>query len=189
MGAPKRNRSKFEKPKERWNLERIKKDNALINEYGLKNMKELWKVQSEVSRVRRNVRELLSVSGGESENVKERIIGRLTKLGLATPSTTLDNLLDLKESNMLDRRLQTIVFKRGMARSAKQARQITVHGFISINGRRVNRPGYMVDVEAEKGIGYYKPIDVNAVKAGPVAASAEPVAQEEAENKEENANA
>lgn len=188
MGSPKRNRKKFEKPKERWNLERIKTDNALINEYGLKNMKELWKVQTEVSRIRRNVRELLSASGTESENVRERIIGRLTKLGIATQSTTLDNLLDLKENNILDRRLQTIVFRRGMARSAKQARQITVHGFIAINGRRVNRPGYMVDVEAEKGISYYKPIDVNPIKAGP-AEAAESAAQEDAENKEQKDNA
>ncbi|HIH49987.1 MAG: 30S ribosomal protein S4 [Candidatus Micrarchaeaceae archaeon] len=188
MGAPKRNRKHFEKPKERWNIERIKSDNALKDEYGLKNMKELWKVQSEVSRIRGNVRELLSASGTESENVRERIIGRLTKLGLATQSTTLDNLLDLKESNLLDRRLQTIVFKRGMARSAKQARQITVHGFISINGRRVNRPGYMVDVETEKSIGYYKPIDVNPVRtAGPTVA-AEPAA-ESPESKEEKSNA
>ena len=171
-------------------LERIKTDNALIDEYGLKNMKELWKVQTEVSRVRRNVRELLSASGAESENVRERIIGRLTKLGIATQSTTLDNLLDLKENNILDRRLQTIVFKRGMARTAKQARQITVHGFIAINGRRVNRPGYMVDIEAEKSIGFYKPIDLNPVNAGPVGADAvESAAQEAVENKEEKDNA
>lgn len=161
MGAPKRNRKHFDKPKERWNLERIKSDRSLINEYGLKNMKELWKVQTEVSRIRRNVRELLSASGSESENVKQRIISRLTKMGIANETTTLDNLLDLREKNMLDRRLQTIVFRRGMARSAKQARQITVHGFISVNGRKVNRPGYMVDVLSEKQIGYYKPIDVN----------------------------
>jgi len=188
LGSPKRNRKKFEKPKERWNLERIKTDNALINEYGLKNMKELWKVQTEVSRIRRNVRELLSASGTESENVRERIIGRLTKLGIATQSTTLDNLLDLKENNILDRRLQTVVFRRGMARSAKQARQITVHGFIAINGRRVNRPGYMVDVEAEKGISYYKPIDVNPVKAG-AAGAAESAVQEDSEAKEQKDNA
>ncbi len=159
MGAPKRNRSKFEKPKERWNLERIKSDRALINEFGLKNHKELWKVQTEVSRIRRNVRELLSV-GSSSDDVKERIISRLTRLGVATSTTTLDNLLDLKENDLLNRRLQTVVFRKGLARTIKQARQITVHGFIAIDGRKVNRPGYLVDAEIEKRITYYKPIDV-----------------------------
>ena len=171
MGSPKRNRKHFDKPKERWNLERIKADRSLIDEYGLKNMKELWKVQTEVSRIRRNVRELLSASGNESENVKERIVGRLTKLGIATQSTTLDDLLDLKENDLLNRKLQTIVFKKGMARTAKQARQITVHGFISINGKKVNRPGYMVDTQIENSIGFYKPIDL--VPKQPVKESAE----------------
>ncbi|MGD0511309.1 MAG: 30S ribosomal protein S4, partial [Candidatus Micrarchaeaceae archaeon] len=146
MGAPKRNRMKFEKPKERWNLERIKADRSLINEYGLKNMKELWKVQSDVSRIRRNVRELLSV-GSSSDDVKQQIIGRLTRLGVASSGTTLDNLLDLKESDLLNRRLQTVVFRKGLARSIRQARQLTVHGFIAIEGRKVNRPGFLVDAE------------------------------------------
>jgi small subunit ribosomal protein S4 len=160
LGAPKRNRSKFEKPKERWNLERIKSDRALIGEYGLKNMKELWKVQTEVSRIRRNVRELLSVGSG-SEDVKEKMIGRLTRLGVATATTTLDNLLDLNENDLLNRRLQTIVFRKGLARTMKQARQITVHGFIAIDGKKVNRPGYLVDAEVEKRITYYRTIDTS----------------------------
>ena len=158
MGAPKRNRSKFEKPKERWSLERIKADNSLVTEFGLKNMSELWKVQTEVSRIRRNARELLSGSG--SDDVRERIIGRLQRLGIVSVGATLDNLLDLKENDILNRRLQTVVYRRGMARSMKQARQLTVHGFISINGKKVNRPGYMVDVESEKALGYYKSIDI-----------------------------
>ena len=112
-------------------------------------MKELWKVQSEVSRIRGNVRELLS-GGSESEEVKEKIIGRLTRLGVANQSTSLDNLLDLKENDLLNRRLQTIVFRKGMARTIRQARQLTVHGFIAINGRKVNRPGYLVDADCGK---------------------------------------
>jgi small subunit ribosomal protein S4 len=160
LGAPKRNRSHFEKPKERWNLERIKADRALINEFGLKNHKELWKVQTEVSRIRRNVRELLSVGSGANE-VRDQIIGRLQRLGVASSTTTLDNLLDLKENDLLSRRLQTVVFKKGMAKSVKQARQLTVHGFIAIDGRKVNRPGFLVDADVEKRITYYKTIDIS----------------------------
>lgn len=159
MGSPKRNRKKYEKPKDRWNLERIKSDQSLISEYGLKSSKELWKVQTEISRIRRNVREQLA-GGTQYQNIKEKLIARLTRYGIANPNTTLDDLLDLNERVMLDRRLQTIVFKKGLARSIRQARQLTVHGFIAINGKRVNRPGYLVDVEDEKHLGYYKPIDV-----------------------------
>jgi len=164
LGSAKRNRKKFEKPKERWNLARIKGDNTLVEEYGLKNMKELWKVQTEISRIRGNVRKLLS-GGSHFEDVKERLIGRLVKLGIATNTTTLDDLLDLKERSLLDRRLQSVVFKKGMARTVKQARQLTVHGFIAIDGRKVNRPSYLVDASLESRITYHKPIDIMAQKA------------------------
>lgn len=179
MGSAKRNRKKFEKPKERWNLARIKADNTLVDEYGLKNMKELWKVQTEISRIRGNVRKLLA-GGAHYEDVKERLIGRLVKLGIATNSTTLDDLLDLKERSLLDRRLQTVVFKKGMARTVKQARQLTTHGFIAIDGRKVNRPGYLVDAALEGRISYRKPIDIMPKKAVEKAAEASEVQVETA---------
>lgn len=187
MGAPKRNRSTYDKPKERWNLDRIKSDNALKDEYGLKNMRELWKAQTEISRIRGNARELLA--GSSQEGMKVQLIGRLERLGIARPGASLDDLLDLKPNSILERRLQTIVFKRGLARTIKQARQLTTHGFIAIDGRKVNRPGILIDVKSEARIGYYKPIDIAAKKPAaeqqapeaepsPVAVAPEP-AQEE----------
>ena len=152
MGAPKRNKPKFEKPKNIWNLARINADNELLKEYGLKNMKELWKVQSDLSKLRNNVRLLLSGTG--SDSVANSIITRLVKLGVIPADSTLEKLLDLNESAFLSRRLQSVVFKKGLARSIKQARQLVVHGFISINGKKVNKPGYMVKAEEELKIGY-----------------------------------
>lgn len=165
MGAPRRNRRKYDKPKNMWNIQRITSDRALINEYGLKNMKELWKVQTEISRIRGNVRGLLSGSAGGSAHSDRDLISRLAKLGIAQNDATLDSLLDIKEIAFLERRLQSLVFRKGLARSIKQARQIISHGFISIEGVRVNRPGYLVKAEEEKHIGYYKPIDIAPKKA------------------------
>jgi small subunit ribosomal protein S4 len=159
LGAPKRNRKKYEKPKDMWSIERIKSDGSLIEQYGLRDMRELWKAQTEIGRIRRNARLLLSGESG-SENVRERMLARLQRIGLARQESTVDSLLDLKESSLLERRLQTVVFRKGLARSIKQARQLTVHGFIAVNGRKVNRPGYIVNVTEEAGIGYYRPIDI-----------------------------
>jgi small subunit ribosomal protein S4 len=164
LGAPRRNRKKFSKPKTRWDLERINADNAILTEYGLKNMKELWKVQTEVSRVRRNVRSLLSEASPENSAIQQRLLGRLTRYKVVQQGATLDNILDINENAFLNRRLQTIVFKRGMARSIKQARQLITHGFISIDGKRVNRPGYMVSEMEESSVSFYKPIDVSPPK-------------------------
>ncbi len=160
MGAPKRNRRKYEKPKEIWSTERIGADNSLKDEYGLKNMKELWISQTRVSRIRRNAREFLSGGASGSTADEQAMIARLVKYGITKGGATLDDLLDLNSRSFLERRLQSIVMRKGMAKSMKQSRQIIVHGFVSINGKRVNRPGYLVSLDEEKGIGYYKPIQI-----------------------------
>ena len=80
--------------------------------------------------------------------------------------TTLDDILDIKETVFLERRLQTIVVRKGLAQSMKQARQLITHGFIAIEGRKVKSPGYMVTTDEETKIGYYKPIDLNPIQSG-----------------------
>ncbi|MCL5101933.1 MAG: 30S ribosomal protein S4 [Candidatus Marsarchaeota archaeon] len=182
MGAPKRNRKKFDKPKDIWNLARINADNALIKEYGLKNMSELWKVQSELSRIRGNVRLLLSGSAGMG-NVEQALKARLVKLGIIDKDTPLEKLLELNEKMILDRRLESVVYRRGMARSMKQARQLITHGFISINGQKFTIPGYLVKAEEENKIGYYKNIEIAPVlKTETAEAAKETVEAEQAEN-------
>ncbi len=84
MGAPKRNRKQYDKPKDMWNLARIGADNALLEEFGLNKMKELWKVQTELSRLRSNIRMLLSGSSTQSSFIQEKMIGRLSKYGIAS---------------------------------------------------------------------------------------------------------
>ncbi len=155
---------KYDKPKDIWNIARITADNALIKEYGLKNMRELWKIQSELSRIRGNIRLLLSGSA-KQEGTEDAIKNRLIRLGVASKDTQFEALLELKENSLLDRRLQSVVYKRGMARSMKQARQLITHGFISINGIKVNIPGYLVQASEESKIGYYKPIEIVQQKA------------------------
>jgi len=159
LGAPRRNRRKYQKPKDIWNLQRIHEDNALKEAYGLKNMKELWMVQSRISGIRGTVRELLS---GRASNplIEKNILTNLSRYGVISSTSTLDNVLDLNDNAFLERRLQSIVFRKGLARTMRQARQLVVHGFISINGQKVNRPGYMVSPAEENYIGYYRPIDI-----------------------------
>lgn len=58
---------------------------------------------------------------------------------------------------LLESRLDNIVFRTGFAISRKQARQIVNHGHVLVNGRRVDIPSYIV-----------KPGDVITFKAGSV---------------------
>jgi len=54
---------------------------------------------------------------------------------------TGDNLLIL-----LERRLDNVVFRAGWAESRVQSRQFVRHGHVLVNGRRVNIPSYLIDV-------------------------------------------
>lgn len=46
--------------------------------------------------------------------------------------------------SLLERRLDNVVWKLGFASSHKSSRQLVVHGHVYVNGRRMNRPSYLV---------------------------------------------
>ncbi|MGA3020903.1 MAG: 30S ribosomal protein S4 [Candidatus Micrarchaeales archaeon] len=170
MGDPKRIRKKYETPSKMWDSVRIEREHELKSRYGLKNLRELWLLASEIRRMRKNVREVLS--GKASEKTGKEMIVRLSRYNIVKGDATLDDLLIVGVEALLERRLQTIVFRKGMARTIKQARQLVAHGLISIKGKRVKSPGYLVLASEDTAIEYYKPIviqqpSVQAVPAAP----------------------
>jgi small subunit ribosomal protein S4 len=50
---------------------------------------------------------------------------------------------------MLERRLDNVVYRMGLAGSRAQARQLVLHGHVQITGHKVNIPSYLVDVGDE----------------------------------------
>ena len=64
-------------------------------------------------------------------------------------------MLNLTAEDVLRRRLQTFVHKKGLAYTAKEARVFVVHGHIAMNNRKVNSPSYLVKKGEEEQIGYY----------------------------------
>jgi small subunit ribosomal protein S4 len=50
---------------------------------------------------------------------------------------------------MLERRLDNVVYRMGLAGSRAQARQFVLHGHISVSGRKVNIPSYLVSIGEE----------------------------------------
>lgn len=160
MGDPKKNKKKYESPKKVWDLNRILKEQGLLEEYGLRSMRELWAAGQELKKIRREARRLLPM-GERGEAEAKKLLSRTARLGLTGENATLDDLLSLKVQDLLDRRLESQVFKRGLAKSMKQSRQIIVHGFVAVNGKRICAPNYIVPVAEEKAISYYKPINLN----------------------------
>jgi len=169
MGDPRKAKKKYARPTIQWNAGRIEEEKALTEEFGLKNSREIWKARTKLRAIRGNARKLLAGMGSGDE--AGQILGRVKRYGILKPvedrESTLDDLLALDVRDVLDRRLQTRVHKKGLARSMRQARQLIVHGYISINGKKVTVPSYMVPLSEEESIGYYRKIDVAPKLAAP----------------------
>lgn len=161
MGDPRRFKNKFERPKKLWDVDRIQHDKALKVEYGLKNMSELWRSTAELKKYRREARRLLSLTEEERRDDAKKILKKLARRGIMKEGSVIDDVLSLEVRVILDRRLQTVVMRKGLARTMPQARQLITHGYIGIEGRNITRPGYMVSLEEEAAISYTKPIDIS----------------------------
>jgi small subunit ribosomal protein S4 len=162
MGDPRRLRNKFSRPKRLWDEERLAEDSALKKEFGLKNASEIWKAADELRKYRREARRLLSISEEDRKEDAEKILNKLAKMGVMKTGSGLEDVLVLTVRDILARRLQTVVHKKGLARTMSQSRQLITHGFISVNGRRLNIPSYLVAADEESAVAYSKAIDINA---------------------------
>ncbi|MFA0821955.1 MAG: 30S ribosomal protein S4 [Methanomethylovorans sp.] len=161
MGYPGKKRKSYDTPKHPWQAARMAEEVELIKTYGLRNKRELWKAQSVLRRFRADARRLLAESA-ETEHMtghlkleSEQILERLTSYSILKVDSKIDDILGLKASALLERRLQTQVHRLGLARTPKQARQFITHGHIAINGQKVTVPGMMVTKEQEMHIDYY----------------------------------
>jgi small subunit ribosomal protein S4 len=158
MGDPKKPRKKYEAPSHPWMIERIEEENELVKNYGLKNKREVWKAKSILRNWRRQARDLQArMRRKEAQAMVEmnNLFHKLQNLGILTmDNPTLDDVLALDLEKILARRLETLVYTKGLASSYRQARQFIVHGHISVNGHVVNVPGYLVKKSEEQTIQY-----------------------------------
>ena len=158
MGDPKFSRRSYDTPSHPWQGERIKAEVVLVNQFGLKNKTEVWKAQSVLRNFRKQARELqalLRTGDAQAKRESDALIAKCGRMGvLPLEGATLNDILVLKEEDILGRRLQTLVFEKGMASTVKQARQMITHGHIFMNGHRVTVPGYIVLRNEESSIEY-----------------------------------
>lgn len=155
MGDPKKRRKKYSTPSHPFQKERIEEENKIIKDYGLKNKKEVWKAESLIRKYRKLARDLQAERDEVRKPKEDELLKKLMSLKLVSDGATLDDVLGLGINDILNRRLQTLVFKKGLAKTIKQARQFIVHGIISVNGRKVTVPGYIVKSNEEASLGYY----------------------------------
>jgi len=140
MGDPRKTRKKYKGPAHPWQKTRIDEERGIKRNYGLKNKKEIWKFVSEIRRIKSQAKTLIREKSKNNKQAfieEKQLIDRLVKYGLLTEGSTLESLLGLKTSDLLGRRLQTLVHNKGFALTPKQARQFIVHGHILVNGKKI----------------------------------------------------
>ncbi|MEM1586821.1 MAG: 30S ribosomal protein S4 [Candidatus Bathyarchaeia archaeon] len=154
MGDPKKPKKKYESPRNPWRSDVLKGELILLGQYGLRNKRELWCAKTMLSKIRGMARSLLSMPIDKRAKLESQLLGKLKRLGVLPEGAVLDDVLDITVENILERRLQTIVFRKGLAKTPYQARQLIVHGHIAVNGRIVYSPGYLVKKAEEESITY-----------------------------------
>lgn len=160
MGDPKFSRSKTQTPTHPWRQARIDEEHALKEKYGLKKtggMKEIWKERTSLRRYRNQAMKLIGrvdTSEGHFAKEKNQLITSLTRKGLLPEGATVGDVLQIDVDQMLSRRLQSVVYRRGLAPTMRSSRQLIMHGHISIGEQKMTVPGYHILKEEEELLQY-----------------------------------
>ncbi|MBI2597802.1 MAG: 30S ribosomal protein S4, partial [Candidatus Diapherotrites archaeon] len=83
------------------------------------------------------------------------LVKSLARYGFLQENATLDDVFGLEIREVLEKRLQTLVWRQNLAKTVMQARQFIVHGHIAIAGAKMTSPNYLVPAEKVEKIGYF----------------------------------
>lgn len=161
MGDPKKKRKKYDTPRKKWDKQLLLTERKLVDFYGLKNKKELRKHETWLRNKKKIARGLLALLFEQRMTREKELMSGLEKIGLVKAEAILDDVLGLKVDELLEKRLQTAVLRKGLANTSKQARQFIIHGHIAIAGKKIDSPSYLVPVEKVSDLQWYgKPIRI-----------------------------
>ena len=132
---------KYETPVRPWDRQRLDAERETLKGYGLKNKRELWRIEGTIRKYRRLARALAAKHNKKQEKL---VLDKLVELGVLDEGAGLDDVLALTTQKFLERRLQTVLQRKGLANTVKHARQMIVHGHVKIGGRKVVYPSYIV---------------------------------------------
>jgi small subunit ribosomal protein S4 len=154
MGDPRRHRKKYSTPMHPWQKSRIEEEKEISKTYGTKNKKEIWKMDAVIKKFAKEAKALADLKDEEKEKISAEVLRKAKKLGLIKEEQDFDDILGLELKDVMERRLQTLVFKRGLSLSINQARQFITHEHILVGNKKITSPSYIVSVAEEGQINF-----------------------------------
>jgi small subunit ribosomal protein S4 len=164
MGEPRRLKKKYKKPKHPYQKDRILEELEFLGKYGLRNKREYWKMRTILGDWRNIARQSRTLPDEQAKEVQQTLIKKLNRLGIIGSEAEFEDVLLITVEDILKRRLQTLVFEKGLASTIYQARQYVTHGHIQVKGKKINAPSYIVKKEEEDFIGYAPSSPLSTVK-------------------------
>jgi len=153
MGDPKQLRKKYDTPRHPWIRANIESERVVLKEYGLVKKKEIHIANSFIKKYRNISKRLIATRTlPQAQKEKEQILGKLQDLGLLPAGAELDQILGLELKDVLSRRLQSVVYRKGLARSMNQARQFITHRHVMVGDQEISSPSYLVTLAEESVI-------------------------------------
>nr|BAJ85708.1 predicted protein [Hordeum vulgare subsp. vulgare] len=169
--APRNHSKTYKVPRRPFESARLDAELKLAGEYGLRNKREIWRIQLTLSKIRRAARELLKLDAKDPKRLFEgnALIRRLVRIGVLDETRMrLDYVLALKTEDFMERRLQTQVFKSGLAKSIHHARVLIRQRHIRVGKQIVNVPSFVVRLDSQKHIDFALTSPFGGARAGRV---------------------
>ncbi|NIA03755.1 MAG: 30S ribosomal protein S4 [Nitrospiraceae bacterium] len=154
MGDPKKRRKLYDTPNHPWKKDRIDEEKDLMKEYGLKNHIEIWKVRYLLRRYKERAKQLIFINDERGIKGRQILLSKLMSLGVIDEKTTINDVLNLQLKQFFDRRLQTLLVKKGLARTMKQSRQFITHRHVIVGDKLISSPSYLVSKAEESHIAF-----------------------------------
>ena len=149
MGDPRKLKNHFLSVKRPYDISMLEEEQELKKKYGIKRKKEIRKVEYLWKSLRQRARKLIAEKDKEKRDV---LFKKVNSYALCNGEVTFENILALKLTDVLDRRLQNIMCRLNLANTLMQARQYIVHKKVKINGVVIFSPNYIVKKEEENNI-------------------------------------
>ncbi len=149
MGDPRKIKRKYSGPSHPWEATRIKEEARMMKEYGLGKKKEIWKARSLLSKWHTQARKIISLPEEQRPRAESLLISKLARLGVIKSDAHIDDILALTVRDVLERRLQTQLYKQGFTNTINQARQFIIHKKVLVDGKKIAAPTFLVSKDGK----------------------------------------